>query len=116
MFLHQSIHLEVAERAARPVRAGDADDGLGHATGEGTSLPARELAQRLSGTDEVLLLWHPGTGRVELAVRDVETGVSFHLDVAPESAIDAFYHPYAYAARRKGSFGAARAEATGVNG
>jgi hypothetical protein len=64
------------------------------------SAPARELAQRLSGTDEVLLLWHPDSERVELSVCDVETGAGFHLDVAPESAADAFHHPYAYAAWR----------------
>jgi hypothetical protein len=61
---------------------------------------ALELAQRLSGLDEVLLLWHPGSDRIELAVRDVATGATFHLDVAPGSAIDAFNHPYAYMTRR----------------
>lgn len=61
----------------------------------------RELAQRLSGTDEVRLLWHPGSERVELSVRDLETGEGFQLDVAAGRAIDAFYHPYAYAARRE---------------
>ena len=65
------------------------------------SAPARELAQRLSGTDEVLLLWDPETERVELSVRDMETGVGFHLEVPPGSAIDAFYHPWAYAGRRE---------------
>jgi hypothetical protein len=64
-----------------------------------SALP-RELAQRLSGTDEVLLLWYPDHDRVELAVRDVETGAGFHLDVPAASAVDAFYHPYAYEARR----------------
>jgi hypothetical protein len=56
------------------------------------SAPARELAQRRSGTDEVLLLWHPDSERVELSVRDMTTGASFHLEIAPASAIDAFYH------------------------
>jgi hypothetical protein len=65
------------------------------------SAPARELARRLSGTDEVLLLWHPESERVELSVRDVASGVGFHLEVAPGSAIDAFNHPYAYVARRE---------------
>ena len=64
------------------------------------SAPPRELAQRLSGTDEVLLLWYPDGERVELAVRDVDTGVGFHLDIPARSAVDAFYHPYAYAAWR----------------
>jgi hypothetical protein len=63
------------------------------------SAAARELAQRVSGKDEVLLLWHPESDQVEVFVRDVETGVGFHLDVAPGSAIDAFNHPYAYVGR-----------------
>jgi hypothetical protein len=62
----------------------------------------RELAQRLSGTDEVVLLWYPDNERVELAVRDRETGAAFAVDVAPARAIDAFYHPYAYAAAAGG--------------
>lgn len=67
------------------------------------STSARELAQRLSGTDEVLLLWHPDSERVEVTVRDVVTGVGFHLKIAPDAAIDAFYHPFAYVARRENS-------------
>ena len=67
------------------------------------STAARELAQRLTGTDEVLLLWHPGSERVEVTVRDVETGVGFRLEIAPEAAIEAFYHPFAYVARRENS-------------
>lgn len=57
----------------------------------------RELAQRLSGTDEILLLWHPESERVEISIRDIATGASFHVEVVPDRAIDAFYHPYAYA-------------------
>jgi hypothetical protein len=56
----------------------------------------RELAQRLSGLDEILLLWDPESDSVELRVRDVETDVTFHVGLAPATAIDAFYHPYAY--------------------
>jgi hypothetical protein len=63
-------------------------------------IPARELAQRHSGRDEVVLLWHPDNERVEVAVRDRETGDGFAFDVDPSRAIDAFYHPYAYAASR----------------
>ena len=59
---------------------------------------ARELAERRSGTDEVLLLWHPDSDRVELAFRDTETGAEVRFDVEPHDAIDAFHHPYAYLA------------------
>jgi hypothetical protein len=38
-------------------------------------------------------------GRVELSVRDSTTGAGFLIEVAPGNALDAFYHPYAYAAR-----------------
>jgi hypothetical protein len=62
--------------------------------------PKRELAQRRSGADEVLLLWQPELDCVELSVRDVVTGAGFSIGIAPASAIDAFYHPYAYAAAR----------------
>jgi hypothetical protein len=67
------------------------------------STPTRELAQRRSGTTEVLLLWRPETNGVELSVRDSATGAGFHIDVRPDNAMDAFYHPYAYAARRGNS-------------
>ena len=74
------------------------------------SAPTRELAQRLSGTAEVLLLWHPELNRLELAVQDFATGASFYIEVAPANAIDAFYHPYAYAARRENAYRVVRAE------
>ena len=67
------------------------------------SAAARELAQRLSGKDEVLLLWYPDSNRLELSVRELATGEGFHIEVAPRSAIDAFYHPYAYVSRRENS-------------
>ncbi len=35
----------------------------------------RELAQRLSGRVEVLLLWQPEADRVELSVHDLATDV-----------------------------------------
>ena len=63
------------------------------------STPSRELARRLSGTIEVLLLWHPTIERVELSVHDLATGAGFDVDVAPADAIDAFRHPFAYAPR-----------------
>jgi hypothetical protein len=78
--------------------------------------PTRELAQRLSGAVEVLLLWHPQIDRLELSVRDPATGAGFDLDVAPTNAIDAFYHPYAYAAWREHSDRVVPSETTIVDG
>jgi hypothetical protein len=67
-----------------------------------TGADARELAERRSGTDEVLLLWHPDSDRVELALRDTETGAEVRLAIEARDAIDAFHHPYAYLAWRSG--------------
>jgi hypothetical protein len=75
----------------------------------GGPLP-RELAERRSGTDEVRLLWHPEIDRVELSISDVATGAGFHTEVAPGDALDAFYHPYAYAPRRESLYGVVRPE------
>jgi hypothetical protein len=58
----------------------------------------RELAARESDGIHVLLLWHPRENEVTVEVDDVRTGAGFQLAVAPNSALDAFYHPFAYAA------------------
>ena len=91
----------MTDKATNPARAVANDGGPLPTTGERMSAPARELAQRLSAADEVLLLWHPDTDRVELSVRDLATGADFRIEIAPDNAIDAFYHPYAYAATRE---------------
>jgi hypothetical protein len=75
-----------------------ADRAASLAPGKSASAPTRELAQRRSGADEVLLLWHPESDRVELSVRSLATGAGCQIEVAPADAIDAFYHPFAYAA------------------
>jgi hypothetical protein len=58
----------------------------------------RELAARESDGINVVLLWHPGSDEVTVSVEDVRIGGCFRLAVAPDRALDAFYHPYAYAA------------------
>ena len=58
----------------------------------------RELAARESDGVRVLLLWHPREDAVTVAVEDARAGDSFRLAVAPDHALDAFYHPFAYAA------------------
>jgi hypothetical protein len=63
------------------------------------SAEARELAGRRSGRDEILLLWYADGNRVELLVHNPETGAGFLVEVAAGDALDAFYHPYVYAAR-----------------
>jgi hypothetical protein len=58
----------------------------------------RELAARTSDGVSVRLLWHPPENAVTVSVEDFHDGERFDLAVAPERALDPFYHPYAYAA------------------
>ena len=63
-----------------------------------TTLEARELAARESDGIHVALLWHPGENALTVAVEDQRVGDRFQLAVAPDRALDTFYHPFAYAA------------------
>jgi hypothetical protein len=58
----------------------------------------RELAARESDGIHVLLLWDPDENAVTVSVEDARVGDRFQLAVAPDHALDAFYHPFAYAA------------------
>ena len=58
----------------------------------------RELAARESDGIRVVLLWHPREDAVTVAVEDALAGDRFELAVARDRALDAFYHPFAYAA------------------
>jgi hypothetical protein len=57
-----------------------------------------ELASRESDGLNVVLLWHPRNDAVTVSVADSRTGESFQLAVERDRALDAFYHPFAYAA------------------
>ena len=57
-----------------------------------------ELAARDSDGIQVLLLWHPRENTLTVTVQDARAGDCFQLGVAPDRALDAFYHPVAYAA------------------
>jgi len=59
---------------------------------------ARELARRESGGLAVRLVWHPSEDAVTVSVTDSRTGDRFQLAVDRKRALDAFYHPFAYAA------------------
>ncbi len=59
---------------------------------------ARELAARESDGVRVLLLWHPDENALTVSVEDARVGDRFQLAVARDRALDAFYHPFAYAA------------------
>ena len=58
-----------------------------------------ELAQRQNDGIEVSLFWSRHDGSVSVAVRHLATDETFELDVDPALALDAFYHPFAFAAR-----------------
>jgi hypothetical protein len=62
-----------------------------------------DLADRESDRIEVTLLWSPDSDRVRVTVFDSSAGESFAIEVAACDALDAYYHPFAYAARRSPS-------------
>ena len=63
---------------------------------------ARELDARCSDGIDVSLWWHPADD--SLTVEVVAGDESLRLHVAPGEALDAFHHPFAYAAHRQVSF------------
>jgi hypothetical protein len=46
----------------------------------------------------VVKLWEL-SGEITITVKDDKTGENFAIEVKPQNAIDAFYHPFAYKAR-----------------
>jgi hypothetical protein len=70
----------------------------------------RELAHRTADGIEIFLFWSEPSTRVTIAVLDTRSDEALEFDVDGSAALDAFNHPYAYAAT-----GAARdLTATGV--
>jgi hypothetical protein len=59
----------------------------------------RELAERASSGTRVRLLWRQGTRQLWVEVREPGMDQALAILVPPERALDAFHHPYAYAAR-----------------
>lgn len=59
---------------------------------------ARELDARTGDGFDVRLFWHPAADRVTVSVFDATHEQSFELVVDPKEALDAFRHPFAYAA------------------
>jgi hypothetical protein len=55
-----------------------------------------ELADRAGDGLDVRLYWNSGDGRVKVTVHRVTTDQHAELDVAPEDALEAFHHPFAY--------------------
>lgn len=63
----------------------------------GITRASRELACRESDGLHVVLLWHPHEDALTLSVKDARGGQCFELAVESNRALDAFYHPFAYA-------------------
>jgi hypothetical protein len=66
-----------------------------------------ELAHRSGDGLEVTLWWRPEDDSLLVVVDDARSGDLFQLDVDHRDAMDAFDHPYAYAAHRGVAFAAA---------
>lgn len=60
----------------------------------------RELAHRTSDGTEVTLFWSKPSQRVTVAVLDTRSTEALEFEVDGSAALDAFNHPYAYAATR----------------
>jgi hypothetical protein len=57
--------------------------------------PRHELARRASGGIEVALYWSPLDDSTTVEVSDAETDETLVFAVAPDHALEAFYHPFA---------------------
>jgi hypothetical protein len=70
----------------------------------------KELARRERDGLVVSLFWSRTADRVTLVVADQKLDEEFHINVAGAHALDAFYHPFAYAAGRGLGFDSAMCE------
>jgi hypothetical protein len=61
---------------------------------------SRELASRDGDGIHVLLLWHPNEDVLTVSVDDSRSGHRFAIAVDRDRGLDAFYHPFMYAASR----------------
>ena len=81
--MRQPITKATVERSV-----GDAWLGLGQ--------PGRELARRVTGGLEITLYWRVDNNSTSVQIRQGESDDAFLFAVAPEHALDAFYHPFAH--------------------
>ena len=65
-----------------------------------TFTDARELDSRTGDGIDVQLLWHPADNSISVFVFDATHGSAFEVAVDAKDALDAFHHPFAYAASR----------------
>lgn len=60
-----------------------------------------ELAHRSGDGIAVTLYWERNGGAVAVEVEHLATGSTFELNVDPARALEAYYHPFGYAAHRR---------------
>src|SRR5262245_56223541 len=101
-FLHfQSVSRPLAnlERAPRswPHRTSPRHEEDPMSTSDVTN-KARELDARAVDGIDVRLFWHPATGALSVSVFEARHEQAFDVVVDADHAMDAFNHPYAYAA------------------
>jgi hypothetical protein len=70
-----------------------------------------ELASRENDGLAVFLFWSKATDRTKVIVADTKLDDLFELDVSGAQALEAFNHPFAFAAARSSRFDAAVSEA-----
>jgi len=58
----------------------------------------RELAHRSNDGIDVTLFWHADTDGLTVCVCDQRRGAYFEIEPDAGHALDAFHHPYSYAA------------------
>jgi predicted lipase len=58
----------------------------------------RELAHRTNDGIDVTLFWSKASNRVTISVLHTRSATALEFDVDGADALDAFNHPYAYAA------------------
>ena len=75
----------------------------------------RELAVRENDGLTVSLYWSKTTNRVQISVVDQMFDAELRVDVAGACALDAFYHPFAYAAGAGLGFDGANGETSTSN-
>ena len=61
----------------------------------------RELAHRTSDGIEIILFWSKPSNQVTVAVLDTRSDEALEFDVDGSAALEAFNHPYAYAATQR---------------
>jgi hypothetical protein len=61
----------------------------------------RELAHRTNDGIEVTLFWNSPSNQVTIVVHDTRSDEALEFEIDGSDALDAFNHPYAYAATRR---------------